>query len=96
MTAHILVVDDEPDLLELVRINLVRAGHEVSTAETGRDALDELKRAKPDLLVLDLMLPDYSGTEICRQSNANRALLIHCVFDAEKSAAEKQVRSRAV
>jgi two-component system phosphate regulon response regulator PhoB len=66
MASRILVVDDEPDLLELVRLSLVEAGFAVETAETGREALDKLQRSAPDLLVLDLMLPDMSGTEVCR------------------------------
>jgi two-component system phosphate regulon response regulator PhoB len=67
MAERILVVDDEPDLLELVRVNLRGAGYDVETAETGRDALELLRRSPPDLVVLDLMLPDVSGTEICRR-----------------------------
>jgi two-component system phosphate regulon response regulator PhoB len=66
MANRILVVDDEPDLLELVRLSLAEAGFSVETAETGREAIDKLQRAAPDLLVLDLMLPDMSGTEVCR------------------------------
>jgi len=67
MAERILVVDDEPDLLELVRVNLRQASYEVETAETGREALECLRRRPPDLLVLDLMLPDLSGTDVCRQ-----------------------------
>ena len=67
MAETILVVDDEPDLLELVRVNLVQAGYEVVTAETGNDALRALRRSAPDLVVLDLMLPDRSGTDVCRE-----------------------------
>ena len=67
MSDHILVVDDEPDLLELVRINLSEAGFQVETSATGRDVVDRVRRNPPDLLVLDLMLPDVPGTEICRQ-----------------------------
>ncbi|MGH0033007.1 MAG: response regulator [Myxococcota bacterium] len=67
MAERILVVDDEPDLLELVRVNLRQAGYEVETAETGREALASLRRGAPELMVLDLMLPDLSGTEVCRQ-----------------------------
>jgi two-component system phosphate regulon response regulator PhoB len=66
MASRILVVDDEPDLLELVRLSLTEAGFAVEIAETGREALDKLQRSAPDLLVLDLMLPDMSGTEVCR------------------------------
>jgi len=71
---RILVVDDEPDLLELVRVNLDRAGFRVETAETGQEALDQLRRSPPDLMVLDLMLPDLSGTEICRRVRASPEL----------------------
>jgi two-component system phosphate regulon response regulator PhoB len=68
---RILVVDDEPDLLELVRVNLDQAGYEVRTASSGREALDQLRASLPDLVVLDLMLPDVTGTEICRQLRAD-------------------------
>jgi two-component system phosphate regulon response regulator PhoB len=74
MGQRILVVDDEPDLLELVRVNLRQAGFEVETAETGRQALERVRRAAPDLVILDLMLPDLSGTEVCRHLRADPAL----------------------
>jgi two-component system phosphate regulon response regulator PhoB len=74
MAERILVIDDEPDLLELVRINLKQAGYEVETAETGRDALELLRRSAPDLVVLDLMLPDVTGTEICRRMRTDPEL----------------------
>ncbi|HEY5656792.1 MAG TPA: response regulator [Myxococcota bacterium] len=74
MAPRILVVDDEPDLLELVRVNLAQSGYAVETAESGREALERLRRSPPDLVVLDLMLPDVSGTEICRQVRADSRL----------------------
>jgi two-component system phosphate regulon response regulator PhoB len=67
----ILVIDDEPDLLELVRVNLDQSGYEVETAADGRQALAALRRRRPDLVVLDLMLPDISGTDLCRQMRAD-------------------------
>ena len=67
----ILVIDDEPDLLELVRVNLDQAGYQVETAGDGREAMAALRRARPDLVVLDLMLPDVSGTDLCRQLRAS-------------------------
>src|SRR6266404_1299590 len=74
MGQRILVVDDEPDLLELVRVNLTQAGFEVETAETGRQALERARRAAPDLLILDLMLPDLSGAEVCRHLRSDSSL----------------------
>ena len=74
MGARILVVDDEPDLLELVRFHLTQEGFSVETATTGTDAMAELRRAVPDLAILDLMLPDMAGTEVCRRIRADSRL----------------------
>jgi two-component system phosphate regulon response regulator PhoB len=70
----VLVVDDEPDLLELVRINLAQSGYTVETAASGSDALAALRRAPPDVMILDLMLPDLSGTELCARVRADQRL----------------------
>lgn len=67
MGSRILVVEDEPDLAELVALNLRGAGHEVTVSLTGSNALAEIQRSQPDLLVLDVMLPDISGIEVCRR-----------------------------
>jgi DNA-binding response OmpR family regulator len=61
MTDRVLVVDDEPDLLELVRFHLAQAGFEVETARDGRQGLEAIRRRRPDLVVLDWMLPDLSA-----------------------------------
>jgi len=74
MAERILVVDDEPDLLELVRVNLADNGFQVEATTSGREVLERVRRATPDLLVLDLMLPDVPGTEICRQIRATPEL----------------------
>ncbi|MBM4336638.1 MAG: response regulator [Deltaproteobacteria bacterium] len=74
MSARILAVDDEPDLLELVRLGLSQAGYVVETARTGTEALAALRRAPPDLVVLDVMLPDLSGTELCARIRADQRL----------------------
>lgn len=71
MAQRILIVDDEPDLLELTRVSLAREGYVVETAACGRAALDQIARRLPDLLVLDLMLPDIPGTEMCRRIRAD-------------------------
>ncbi len=65
--AHILVVDDEPHIVELVRYNLVREGFDVAVAYDGRDALEKAREHSPDLVILDLMLPYVDGLEVCRQ-----------------------------
>ncbi|NLE47090.1 MAG: response regulator [Sandaracinaceae bacterium] len=67
MGARILVVEDEMDLAELVSFNLREAGHQVTIANNGSTALVEIRRMKPDLVILDLMLHDISGLEICRR-----------------------------
>jgi two-component system phosphate regulon response regulator PhoB len=65
--ARILVVDDEPDLLELVYYNLTRASYEVVCVKSGEEVLAYIQTQLPDLLVLDLMLPGMDGLEICKR-----------------------------
>ncbi len=64
--AKILVVDDEPDALELVSFNLKSAGYEVVTADDGNDALKKARQHVPDLILLDVMLPEVDGLEVCK------------------------------
>jgi two-component system alkaline phosphatase synthesis response regulator PhoP len=63
---HILAVDDEADIRELVRYNLEKEGFEVSVAESGERALDFIRSGRPDLVLLDIMLPGIDGFEVCR------------------------------
>lgn len=69
--AAILVVDDEEDLLELVRFNLSRDGYAVTCVTSGEEALKAVRRLPPDLVVLDLMLPGLDGLEVCRRLKAD-------------------------
>jgi two-component system phosphate regulon response regulator PhoB len=71
MGSRILVVEDEPDLAELVALNLRGAGHDVTVSHDGNTALAEIQRHQPDLVVLDVMLPDLSGIEVCRRLRRN-------------------------
>jgi DNA-binding response OmpR family regulator len=64
--AKILVVDDEPDALELIGFNLKAAGYEVITAEDGNEALKKARSFAPDLILLDLMIPEVDGLEVCK------------------------------
>ena len=66
MPQTVLVVDDERDIVELVRYNLVQAGYRVVSAADGRQAIDLARRERPDLIVLDLMLPALPGAEVAR------------------------------
>jgi two-component system phosphate regulon response regulator PhoB len=63
---RILVVDDEPEAVELVEFNLKQAGYAVSTAADGAEALKKARSQTPDLIVLDVMLPEMNGFEICK------------------------------
>jgi DNA-binding response OmpR family regulator len=66
MSKKILVVDDEPDALELIAFNLKAAGYSVITAETGNDAIKKARAYLPDLILLDLMIPETDGIEVCK------------------------------
>ncbi len=66
----ILVVDDEPNIIELARLYLTREGYEVESAATGNEALSKQATGNPDLIILDLMLPDIDGYEVCRRVRA--------------------------
>ena len=63
----ILIVDDEPDILEFLEYNLVREGYEVLTASDGEEALRLAEKEHPDLIILDIMMPRMDGVEVCRQ-----------------------------
>jgi DNA-binding response OmpR family regulator len=79
MKANILVVDDEPDLLELIDSNLTAAGFNVLTATGAREALRQARELRPQLILLDVMLPELDGLEVCkllRQDPATRSIPI--------------------
>jgi two-component system phosphate regulon response regulator PhoB len=69
--AYVLIVDDERDLVRLLEFNLQQAGFETAAAYRGEEALQIVRHRVPDLVVLDLMLPDIPGTEVCRQIKAS-------------------------
>ncbi len=64
-SAKILAVDDEPELIDLIRYHLGRAGYSVVTAANGWEAIESVKNERPDLILLDLMLPDLDGFGVC-------------------------------
>lgn len=62
----ILIVDDEPDILELIEYNLKKEGYQVYTANNGQEAVQEARKSLPDLIILDIMMPKMDGIEACR------------------------------
>ena len=63
----ILLVDDEPDILEIISYNLIAQGYNVSTANNGFQAVKKAKKEKPHLIILDVMMPEMDGIEACEQ-----------------------------
>lgn len=72
---RILAIEDDPDIVELLRFNLERESYRVSAALTGTDGLEQLRQERPDLLILDLMLPEMSGFEVCRAIRSDPKLM---------------------
>src|SRR5687768_11536626 len=86
---RILIADDEPDILEIVQYNLVKEGYEVTTAKDGDDALVKAKSYKPDLIILDIMMPKRTGVEVCEilrsQPAYNETLIIFLTALSDES-----------
>lgn len=70
MSAKIVVIEDEPDILEVLRYNLSREGFDVTTAANGLEGLNSVRGSQPDLVLLDLLLPGLDGLEVCRRLKA--------------------------
>lgn len=62
----VLIADDEPDILEIISYNLIKEGYEILTAKNGIEALERISSFKPDLVILDIMMPKMSGVEVCK------------------------------
>ena len=65
LKSKILLVDDEPDVLEFLRLNLEKEGFQVQTANNGQEAILKASNEKPDLILLDIMMPEMDGVEVC-------------------------------
>ncbi|MDG1186625.1 MAG: response regulator transcription factor [Schleiferiaceae bacterium] len=63
----ILLVDDEPDILDIISYNLKAEGYKVKTASSGREGVEKAKKVRPDLILLDVMMPEMDGIEACEQ-----------------------------
>jgi len=73
MPETILVVDDDPDIARFVEVNLRSAGYDVSVASDGEEALERAASLRPDLVLLDVMMPRMSGYEVCQKVRENAA-----------------------
>src|ERR1039457_2655131 len=66
----ILIADDEPDILEIIQYNLVKEGYDILTAKDGDEALAKAVSGKPDMIILDIMMPKKTGVEVCESLRA--------------------------
>ena len=72
--SKVLVIEDEPDILEVIQYNLEREGHKVIACRNGEQGLSKIRTDNPDLVILDLMLPGMDGVEVCRQVKSDPVL----------------------
>jgi two-component system KDP operon response regulator KdpE len=89
MSSRILIVDDEPNIIATVAPLLRARGYEVFSAMSGRAALESVDRDKPDLIVLDLGLPDMDGVEVCQRIREGSATLPILVLSARGAEGDK-------
>ncbi|HEX2867114.1 MAG TPA: response regulator transcription factor [Ignavibacteriales bacterium] len=91
MKSKIMLVDDEQDIVELLRYNIEREGFQVISAFNGREALEKMSE-KPDMIILDVMMPEMDGYEVCRRIRENKLLChIPIIFLTAKSAEADEV-----
>ena len=94
----ILIADDEPDILEIVGYNLTKEGYQVTTAKDGDEAIAKAKMVKPELIILDIMMPKKNGVEVCEILRAKPAfkdtLIIFLTALSDESSTGKGTRNR--
>ena len=74
MSKHVLIADDEPNIVISLEFLMKREGHRVSVARDGDAALEAIRRERPDLVLLDVMMPGKSGFEVCQAVRADESL----------------------
>jgi two-component system phosphate regulon response regulator PhoB len=93
MGANIFIVEDEKPIITLLQYNLEKEGYKVNFSETGEEGIQSIKKNVPDLVILDWMLPDFSGIEVCKQIKKNNKLKnIPVLMLTAKSEEEDKVR----
>ena len=81
--SHILIVDDDPDMLQLLQYTMQFAGYNVSTADSGKIAIEKVKGYQYDLMILDLMMPDISGFDVLEALQAEESrpkVIVHSII----------------
>jgi len=73
MAKKILIIDDEPDMLEILKFRLEKNGYKITTASSGEEGLKKAEKVNPDLILLDILLPGMSGLEVVKRMKKNRA-----------------------
>ncbi len=93
MGANIFIVEDEKPIITLLQYNLEKEGYKVNFSETGEEGIQSIKKNVPDLVILDWMLPDFSGIEVCKQiKKINKIKNIPVLMLTAKSEEEDKVR----
>jgi two-component system OmpR family response regulator len=87
--ARVLVVDDEPSIVDVISMALRHQGFGVESADNGKDALDQVRRWRPHVMVLDVMLPDMEGFEVARRLSAEHAAVPILFLSARNNTADK-------
>lgn len=96
---RILIADDEPDILEIISFNLTKEGYEIQTAADGQEALIKINNFKPDLVILDIMMPRMTGHEVCNiirsKPEFNEVLIIFLTALSDEDSQVKGLESGA-
>jgi DNA-binding response OmpR family regulator len=94
---RILIVDDDPVIVRLLQINFRLEGYEVDTASRGEEALERVRENRPDVVVLDVMMPGIDGWEVCRQLKENPAVRhVPVIFLSARAQDEDRQRGYAL
>jgi two-component system, OmpR family, alkaline phosphatase synthesis response regulator PhoP len=98
-TNKVLIADDEPDIREIIEYNLTREGYQVQTAKDGNEALAKARSFKPDLIILDIMMPYKNGVEVCEilrsQSDFQQTMIIFLTARSDESSQIKGLETGA-
>ena len=89
MGKRVLVVDDEPNIVDILRFNLEREGYEVITASDGLEGLSQARSQGPDLILLDVMMPEMDGFQVCQELRREDKLTPIIMLTAREEEADR-------